>query len=628
MEKKHTKKHTNQANNKKRFNIKYKKTLIGLVALLVISISVIFVQAASDRIPYYKNENVLEIRNLIPGENEYLRVDDTAGVQVLGDYRYPTLYDGKIGGTSTRPSGSCSQNSLSNCSFKVGLTGKTITAYKGTPFYHIVPLSRGTARNLLEPSDLTEAEIRNVFRGDPDYVLNNIRLYTVRHEGDSLGEFYYIADIARLTGGFVEQTTEIDDINSTRLRWLVTDYPDLKSFKTDKSSYLVGDKIAFSFDGWEYVYGNNEFNYKIVVKKDGAQVGDFTGNGTSTKGATSTANPKQDSGHTGSFKVENVFNFEPKTEGVYQATLTVTDSVGRTETKVISIGVGENVVVPDPEDPGEEPEEPEPIPNEPPVAIINAPDEVEVGEKFCIRSDSYDTDGVIVINDWGYNGEYSDDDDEFTETTTRQCGLYFEDIGEQEVWLQVIDDRGASDDTEHTIKVLPPIPNADFEVGGYNIENRAMWIKPEAPYKGGSKAEKIAPITEETWIIRGKDNDNTVIHYQPKPQGSYNEMLIHVYFDTNNNGVGDEKDSGFIYSNKEHGFNKVYQGTDENGQSINFGFNNSGIDDIQLYSNVDVKMFTPENTFVLATPFKMDIVDVYSSIENKVFHAALVLKQN
>lgn len=156
-----------------------------------------------------------------------------------------------------------------------------------------------------------------------------------------------------------------------------------------------------------------------------------------------------------------------------------------------------------------EPEEPPKEPNKPPVAIINAPDVVELGETFCIRSDSYDSDGYIVFNDWYFGGELDEDDEEgFTEETTSKCGVYYEDAGEQEVWLQVTDDDGSSDDTTHTIEVVYPVPTADFEVNGYPIENRAVWLTPGRPYGKNDTAERKFKIVENKWTIRALDNEN------------------------------------------------------------------------------------------------------------------------
>lgn len=154
------------------------------------------------------------------------------------------------------------------------------------------------------------------------------------------------------------------------------------------------------------------------------------------------------------------------------------------------------------------PEEPKPEPNEPPVAIIDAPEVVEIGEEFCLRSNSYDTDGYIKFYDWGFTGELADDDDGFTETTESKCGVYYEDPGEQEVWLQVTDDDGSSDDTTHTINVVYPVPDANFKVNGFPIENRAVWLTPNRPYGKNDTAEKKFKIVENKWTIRALDNEN------------------------------------------------------------------------------------------------------------------------
>jgi len=186
----------------------------------------------------------------------------------------------------------------------------------------------------------------------------------------------------------------------------------------------------------------------------------------------------------------------------------------------------------DPTEPEPEPEEP-PKFNNPPTAIIDGPTEVELGESFCLRSASYDTDGTIEIYDWGYSGEYSKNDDEgFTETTSSKCGLYFEDVGEQDVWLQVTDDGGKSDDTTHRINVVYPIPDAGFEVEGHLIENRAVKVIPDRPYGRNDEAEKQFPIVENVWTIEALDNSNqsSIIDIEDDLKNSAFNEIIEVLF--------------------------------------------------------------------------------------------------
>lgn len=166
-------------------------------------------------------------------------------------------------------------------------------------------------------------------------------------------------------------------------------------------------------------------------------------------------------------------------------------------------------------DPDPEPEpEPEP-PNIPPVPIINAPDKVNVGQKFCIRSDSYDPDGYLVLYDWYYAGELPVNDEVgWTTETTVKCGLQLMEKGEYEVWLQVTDNRGSSRDTTHTIVATEPTPVADFEVTGTLKENRKIQLEPEHPY-GDNDVLKAFPLTEDKWTITaprscGNDSIKTV----------------------------------------------------------------------------------------------------------------------
>lgn len=584
--------------------LKNKKIIIGVVAVVVLVLTVIGVQAASNKIPYYKSNNVITIQNLIPGESDYLRVDSTSGVEVLGDYRYPTLYDGNLNNFHSQ-----------NTTFTVGLTNKTINkAYKGTPFYHVVPMTRGTARNLLEPSDLTESEIQNIFNGNPQYVLDKIRLYNVRQKKDNknLGDYYYIGDIARLSGGYATNIgQEHDKYNPTRLIWLVTGSTDIKSFTTEKE-YKIGDKVRFQFTGYEYVYDNTGIDYEIVIKKDGASAGNLKGSYNTIKGQKSTMNTKQDPSHTGYFSVNTVFT--PSEEGVYTATLTVNDKVMRSATKTVSFKVG-NVEgeIPEPVDP---PPPPEP-PGEAPEVEIIGPTEVMVGQEFCLQANAADSDGTIESYEWGYNGSGILKD-------SSSCGLYYMNEGEQTVSVTVADNDGLTASDTHTINVLPPKPTANFTVGGSRKENRKMTLSPTHPYNGSDKTLELAPITDDLFTING-DGSETVVLYNLLTKSSYSDVQIHVYFDENENGQADEKDSGFVFSVKEHGYNAVY--TASHGDDVvHFAYNLNDVNNTELYKGMDIKLDTPPNTFVLARSLKTEVVSVESALADNVLHAVLVLQ--
>lgn len=110
----------------------------------------------------------------------------------------------------------------------------------------------------------------------------------------------------------------------------------------------------------------------------------------------------------------------------------------------------------------------------PPIVSINAPAEVIAGTNFCIESNVISPNGDIVEYNWNYDGEG-------TLAGEESCNLYYMEVGEQEVTLQVTDEIGEqSNIARATINVIEPIPNAEITIPQDNNsrkENRRIDIK-------------------------------------------------------------------------------------------------------------------------------------------------------
>lgn len=110
----------------------------------------------------------------------------------------------------------------------------------------------------------------------------------------------------------------------------------------------------------------------------------------------------------------------------------------------------------------------------PPVVSINAPMEVIAGTNFCIESNVISPNGEIVEYKWNYGGEG-------TLTGEKGCQLYYMEVGEKEVTLQVTDEIGErSNIARATIRVIEPKPNAAITIPQDNNsrkENRRIDIK-------------------------------------------------------------------------------------------------------------------------------------------------------
>ncbi|BCJ88174.1 PKD domain-containing protein [Effusibacillus dendaii] len=187
--------------------------------------------------------------------------------------------------------------------------------------------------------------------------------------------------------------------------------------------------------------------------------------------------------------------------------------------------------------------------NQPPKAIIDAPETVMAGEDIPVSgARSYDPDGRIVKYQWDYtvkpNGSI----------TGQQGTIWYPTPGTYQVVLTVTDDKGLTNDTRATIQVVEPKVKAVIAVSGTQKENRKFtldatqsqspthypidWSKtqwtitaqPGGIYDVGSMAASIR--------TKGSYTGNQTLDMLIKLQGPYN---VHLYVQ-NTAGYSDETD--------------------------------------------------------------------------------------
>ncbi len=94
--------------------------------------------------------------------------------------------------------------------------------------------------------------VSNIYFGNGDFVLGNINKHTISHEetGKRYGNFYWIRDIAYLSGGYAGAglSREINPYNI----WIVrTSFPDITKFSATNGS--KSNPVFFDLEGYEYV---------------------------------------------------------------------------------------------------------------------------------------------------------------------------------------------------------------------------------------------------------------------------------------------------------------------------------------------------------------------------------------
>jgi hypothetical protein len=340
---------------------KKKLIIVTLFSLIIItSILTLIKVSASDALPYWGcsekgdnrtwckdyTEGSFLYNNVLPGGPVFVRNDDTTDEKWLGPYRYPTIYQGRFGGGA---------ETTDNTPFNVSGIGQ-IRAYAGQPFYHLIgyeppvtmtdyPFFTSGARNVIETHRLNADTVKKRYGGNPEWVLPNLELYEITkktkntNNGGSYGEFYWIQDIAKWSGGYAQNVNDIsfDLINGTRLIIVRTSWPDIVSFKETTASPKVNSPIGFNIKGYEYVsLSRKRVTWDLQVTKDGKNVATKTGTFDSTKGI---KNPNKTNEYEAGYFDDNSIQWTPTEAGTYSVTVTINDQVRRDATKTISVTV-------------------------------------------------------------------------------------------------------------------------------------------------------------------------------------------------------------------------------------------------------------------------------------------------
>lgn len=159
--------------------------------------------------------------------------------------------------------------------------------------------------------------------------------------------------------------------------------------------------------------------------------------------------------------------------------------------------------------------------NNPPIARINAPSVVVLGDDVFISGMGIDPDGDPLTYDWyyspeeGVNGELKD----------RGSMMWFDKLGDFNFDLVVTDDKGASGADSKVIKVVEPVPVVNIQYAGTLKENRKIVIDATSS-TGGSKRYPV-DWSKAIWsvsAVSGGTNQDTRI--QTHTEGSTDGTIL------------------------------------------------------------------------------------------------------
>ncbi|QFY03346.1 hypothetical protein GE376_29615 (plasmid) [Bacillus cereus] len=280
--------------------------------------------------------------------------------QYLSDLHYPAVYNGSFSWDNSN------ENKVKNEELS-------------EPFVRIA--NEGYLNNLVPAGDRMVTEVQRInddviaskYWGNPEFVLAEILKYRLsQYQGSKVyGDFYWIRDIAYLSGGYAGSG---GNANKYNLWYVRTSKPEIKDVKASSSEKDVS--VKFTFNGFEYVSKNKGYNdrdpngttvnpyqraagernrvkWLLDIIKDGEIVHHQENYLRSTP---QKDNQKPNEGDAGQFKSEEL-KWQPQMCGRYTARIKVLDAVQReSNEKTVDFTIDDNCgteVTPNP-DPGDE----------------------------------------------------------------------------------------------------------------------------------------------------------------------------------------------------------------------------------------------------------------------------------
>ncbi|MFV1456372.1 hypothetical protein [Bacillus mycoides] len=346
--------------------MKIKKKILFACTSLLLTLP-ISVDAKNNDIPFFNgNEDTYLLSGQLQMEGKYVRPGkgyEAERLMYLSDLHYPAVYNGAFNWEN--PWENLVQNTDSSEPYvRISNEG------------YINPSITVGDRMITEKERIDSAVISNKYWGNSEFVLENLKSHQiVNTKGSRYGLFYWIRDIAYLSGGYAG-SGGVSGVNNYNLWYVRTSRPEIKDFKASSSKKDV--PVKFTFNGFEYVSKGKGYNDRdpngTTVNPYQAAAGernrvkwvlDITKDGETVhhqenylRSNPQKDNEKQNEGDAGQFTKEDV-SWQPQMCGRYTAKIKVTDAVQRdSNEKTVNFNVDGNCgteVTPNP-DPGDEEE--------------------------------------------------------------------------------------------------------------------------------------------------------------------------------------------------------------------------------------------------------------------------------
>ncbi|MES5957290.1 hypothetical protein QCI42_28740 [Bacillus fungorum] len=330
--------------------MKIKKKILFACTSILLTLP-ISVDAKNNDIPFFDGkEDTYLLSGQLQMEGKYLRPGkgyEAERLKYLSDLHYPAVYNGAFNWDN--PWENLVQNADSSEPYvRISNEG------------YINPSVTVGDRMITEKERIDSAVIANKYWGNSEFVLENLKSHQiVNTKGSRYGLFYWIRDIAYLSGGYAG-AGGVSEVNNYSLWYVRTSKPELKNFKASSGKKDV--PVKFTFNGFEYVSKNKGYNdrdpngttvnpyqkaagernrvkWMLDIIKDGETV--------HHQENYLRSNPQKDNeraneGDAGKFTKDDV-KWQPQMCGRYTATIKVLDGVQRqSEEKTVNFNVDGN----------------------------------------------------------------------------------------------------------------------------------------------------------------------------------------------------------------------------------------------------------------------------------------------
>ncbi|WP_423060178.1 hypothetical protein [Bacillus thuringiensis] len=324
--------------------------------------------ARNNDVPFFDgSENTFLQSDELQMDGRYIRPGSgysPPGIDLLykGDFHYPAVYNGSFNFSNANEN-LIKNEELSEPYIRIANEG-----------YWNSAVTVGD-RMVTEVERVNNSVIEDKYWGNAAFVLENMIPHRITNEltHKNYGEFYWIRDVAYLSGGYAGAGS-VSGVNKYSLWYVRTSKPEIKEFKV--SNGTKDTPVKFTFNGFEYVSkdkGYTEHGPKLDIGNPYSSIAgernrvkwliDITQNGETVhhqenylRSTPQKDNQKPNEGDAGRFTKEDI-SWQPQMCGRYTAKFKIIDGVQRdSNEKIVDFIVDGNCsteVTPNP-DPGDE----------------------------------------------------------------------------------------------------------------------------------------------------------------------------------------------------------------------------------------------------------------------------------